>query len=109
MNKVMSSALLVLLFISLVANVYGQSLSFQPAVSYGVDTVPNFTAVGDFNGDGVPDLAVANQGFGKVIACLYWWATATALSSRHRTSLLAITPDQSPWATSTATGSSMSQ
>jgi hypothetical protein len=39
---------------------------FKPAVSYPVGSDPVSIAIGDFNGDGVPDLAVANQeGFGS--------------------------------------------
>jgi hypothetical protein len=34
---------------------------FKPAVSYPVGSDPVSIAIGDFNGDGVPDLAVANQ------------------------------------------------
>ena len=35
-------------------------LSFLPAVNYGAGLAPISVAVGDFNGDGKPDLAVAN-------------------------------------------------
>ncbi len=35
---------------------------FGPAASYAAGTIPNAVAVGDFNGDGKPDLAVTNQG-----------------------------------------------
>jgi hypothetical protein len=35
---------------------------FKPAVNYPVGRDPISIAVGDFNGDGVPDLATANQG-----------------------------------------------
>jgi FG-GAP-like repeat len=38
--------------------------TFQAAVSYGVGVQPKTVAVGDFNGDGKPDLAVANYGAG---------------------------------------------
>jgi hypothetical protein len=36
--------------------------SFQPPANYAVGSSPRFIAVGDFNGDGKPDLAVANGG-----------------------------------------------
>src|SRR5271157_4070862 len=36
--------------------------SFQPQQTYGVGNSPFGIAVADFNGDGIPDLAVANQG-----------------------------------------------
>ena len=35
--------------------------AFDPQVTYGTGTAPRSVAVGDFNGDGDPDLAVANQ------------------------------------------------
>jgi autotransporter-associated beta strand protein len=43
-------------------------LSFLPAVNYPVGPGPQNTAVGDFNGDGIPDLAVA--GFGEMSVLL---------------------------------------
>src|SRR5439155_10788865 len=43
--------------------------TFQPAVNYGVATYPYSVAVGDFNGDGKPDLAVAT-GTAKVSVLL---------------------------------------
>jgi hypothetical protein len=36
--------------------------TFLPAVTYAAGSYPNSVAVGDFNGDGVPDLAVAGLG-----------------------------------------------
>jgi hypothetical protein len=36
--------------------------TFQTAVNYGTGTNPKFVVVGDFNGDGKPDLVVANEG-----------------------------------------------
>jgi len=41
-------------------SVQGPDVSFEPAVSYLAGTNPRSVAVGDFNGDGRPDLAVAN-------------------------------------------------
>jgi hypothetical protein len=38
------------------------TVGFKPAVGYPVGTTPLAVAVGDFNGDGRPDLAVANAG-----------------------------------------------
>ena len=40
--------------------------SFQAAWSFGVGATPYSMAVGDFNGDGAPDLAVANQSSNNV-------------------------------------------
>ena len=44
--------------------------TFQAAVNYGAGTNPNSVAVGDFNGDGKPDLAVANGGSNTVSVLL---------------------------------------
>ena len=41
-------------------------LSFSPAVSYPVGTNPQAVVTGDFNGDGRPDLAVANSSSNSV-------------------------------------------
>src|SRR5262249_17758150 len=45
-------------------------LSFLPAVHYGVGDVPAAVATGDFDGDGLPDLGVANSGSGTVSVLL---------------------------------------
>jgi hypothetical protein len=44
--------------------------SFQPAQSYAAGFNPTAVAVGDFNGDGLPDLAVANEFSGGVSVLL---------------------------------------
>jgi hypothetical protein len=50
-------------FIAVIISTSGLSYArgFLPAVSYGTGASPNSVAVGDFNGDGKPDLAVANS------------------------------------------------
>ena len=40
--------------------------SFRAPVSYSAGTGPDFVAVGDFNGDGTPDLAVGDSGTNNV-------------------------------------------
>ena len=40
--------------------------SFGSATNFGAGTTPDSVAVGDFNGDGKQDLAVANQGSNNV-------------------------------------------
>ena len=40
--------------------------TFNAAVNYGVGSKPSAVAVGDFNGDGIPDVAVANTQSGTV-------------------------------------------
>lgn len=37
--------------------------TFQPARNFGAGDGPFFVAVGDFNSDGLPDLAIANGAF----------------------------------------------
>ncbi len=44
--------------------------SFQPAQTFQTPSGPNFVAVGDFNGDGIPDLAVAGYASGFVSVLL---------------------------------------
>src|SRR2546422_7885441 len=51
------------LFRSLLGNGDG---TFQAPLVVGVGINPRFVAVGDFNGDGKPDLAVANWGSNTV-------------------------------------------
>src|SRR2546425_2933253 len=47
-----------------------QTVSFIARVDYAVGANPASVAVGDFNGDGVPDLAVANYGANTVSVLL---------------------------------------
>jgi hypothetical protein len=44
--------------------------TFQPAVTYAAGRFPQDVAVGDFNGDGIPDLALASLGDGTVVVLL---------------------------------------
>src|SRR5215510_3491292 len=44
--------------------------TFQEGVNYGTGFAPSFVAVADFNGDGVQDLAVANEGSNNVSVLL---------------------------------------
>ena len=44
--------------------------TFGPQSSYAAGTHPSAVAVGDFNGDGKPDLAVANKNDGTVSVLL---------------------------------------
>jgi len=43
------------------ATAQAQGVSFEAAVNFAVGSSPFSIAVGDFNGDGVQDLAVANE------------------------------------------------
>ena len=45
---------------------FAQTVSFGPAANFAVGTRPISVAVGDLNGDGKPDLAVANRDSGNV-------------------------------------------
>ena len=61
-KNMLTSALLCLAFGGVSHPGYGATLGFQPPVSYPVGTAPRAVAFGDFNGDGMVDLAVANSG-----------------------------------------------
>ena len=53
-----------LVFMTLAAS--ASTVQFKPAQSYAVGTTPTAVAVGDFNGDGKLDVAVANNGSSNV-------------------------------------------
>jgi FG-GAP-like repeat len=55
-------ALVTLLLVFSVSNLANATVAFQPPVSYPAGPVPVAVTIGDFNGDGNPDLAVANHG-----------------------------------------------
>ncbi|HEY6385579.1 MAG TPA: VCBS repeat-containing protein, partial [Candidatus Acidoferrum sp.] len=50
--------------------VLGQSFSAPTLFTVGVNTAPTPVAVGDFNGDGIPDLLVSNRGTNNVSVLL---------------------------------------
>jgi VCBS repeat protein/List-Bact-rpt repeat protein/FG-GAP repeat protein len=54
--------LITLLWVFSLSKPANASVRFQPPVSYPAGTAPVAVAIGDFNGDGKPDLAVANHG-----------------------------------------------
>jgi uncharacterized repeat protein (TIGR01451 family) len=59
-------AIAFVLLISLVYPAKSGGTDFVPSKTYAVGTSPSAVVVGDFNGDGKPDLAVANSGSGNV-------------------------------------------
>ena len=63
-------------------------VSFAAATNFGAGSSPVSVAVGDFNGDGKQDLAVAN--WRLKTTCRSCWAMARAISAPPQTSPLAI-------------------
>ncbi|WP_161787148.1 FG-GAP repeat domain-containing protein, partial [Hymenobacter sp. IS2118] len=64
-----SGLLVALLSTALAPAAFGQA-TFAPAVNYGAGTRPISVGVGDFNADGRPDLATANEDDNKVSVLL---------------------------------------
>lgn len=62
--------------ISVLMNKADGSGTFQPAVSYPVGNLPYQLAVGDLNGDGIPDIAVADYG-ANTVTILYGSTSGT--------------------------------
>ena|SRR5437763_7161617 len=59
----------------LITTTFAQSpppVSFAAVVNYAVGTNPQSVALGDFNGDGRPDLATANLNSNDVSVLLKW-------------------------------------
>jgi len=65
MSKKLGS-LAITLFLGLCLPALAATVSLKPAQSYPVGTDPTSVAVGDFNGDGKPDVAVVNMGSNNV-------------------------------------------
>jgi uncharacterized protein (DUF2141 family) len=78
--------------------------SFGAKADFGTGSNPGSVAVGDFNGDGQLDLAVANYSGAPFRFC---WARARAALGRRPTSALALVQAQSQWAISMAMASSI--
>ena len=64
MNRNLATALVFLILLGLPAS--SGAIDFAPAKTYPVGTSPSAVVVGDFNGDGKPDIAVANSGSNNV-------------------------------------------
>ena len=84
--------------------------SFAPQQTFAAGRHPTDVAVGDFNGDGKPDLAVANIGSGNVSVLLNTTAAGSTTPSfaPSNPSRPGPTPLPCRWPTSTATASPIS-
>src|SRR5712692_8185121 len=78
-----------------------QDVSFEEAQNFAVGQPPWSGAVGDFNGDGVQDLAVANSNSNNVSVLL---GNGDGSFQGRRTSGPGTVPHPSRWATSIAMG-----
>ena len=65
-----AAVLLTVLVLGSSATTEPQSVSFIARRDFAAGSVPNSVAVGDFNGDGVQDLAVANAGSNNISVLL---------------------------------------
>src|SRR5467141_2073136 len=68
MNRHLAAAFVLLISLGYPAK--SGAVDFAPPKSYPVGTSPSAVVVGDFNGDGKPDLAVANSGSANVSVLL---------------------------------------
>ena len=81
-------------------------VSFAAAANFRAGSDPLSVAVGDFNGDGKQDLAVAQQhGSGRGHCVDLCWAMAQAISAPPQALALAVILTQSRWAISMAMAS----
>src|SRR5262249_61310626 len=65
--------------------------TFQAAVNFGVGIRPAVVTVGDFNGDGIQDLAVANNGSNNVSVLLGNGDGTFQRSEEHTSELQSLT------------------
>ena len=68
-RRTMAVFFVAILFVGLIAGT-AHAISFHTVPTYGAGTGPQSVAIGDFNGDGNPDLAVANNSSNNVSVLL---------------------------------------